>query len=116
MSASELNGSVSASELNGSVSASELNKSVSASELNGSVSASETSADVTAARPTLRVVRGDATPEEIAVLVALLGARSGGGPEPVTGRRPVSGWSAPGHSLRRQLAQGPGAWAASAWR
>ncbi|MCW2604140.1 MAG: hypothetical protein JWN61_2275 [Pseudonocardiales bacterium] len=69
-----------------------------------------------AVQPTLRVVRGDATPEEIAVLVALLGARSGGGEGPASRPRAVMDWSAPRHLLRTPLQQGPGAWAASAWR
>ena len=67
-------------------------------------------------KPTLRVVRGDATPEEIAVLVALLGARSGGDAPAPARPRPTSGWSSPRQSLRRALPQGAGAWAVSAWR
>jgi hypothetical protein len=65
-------------------------------------------------RPTLRVVRGDATPEEIAALVAVLGARSGGIEKRPAAPRPVAGWATP--QLRTPLRQGPGAWAASAWR
>jgi hypothetical protein len=64
--------------------------------------------------PTFRVVRGDATPEEIAVLVAVLSARSGGC-EAAAAPPPVSAWAAPGRLIRKPLRQGPGAWAASAW-
>ena len=62
-------------------------------------------------RPLLRVVRGDATPEELAALVAVLAARSGGAaPEPPA---PPSAWSRP--QPRRPLpAAGPGAWRAAA--
>jgi len=64
-------------------------------------------------QPLLRVVRGDATPEEIAALVAVLvthaaGARAG---KPV---RSVPGlWSDRSRQLRRPLVPGPGAWRGS---
>jgi hypothetical protein len=60
--------------------------------------------------PVLRVVRGDATPAEIAVLVAVLAAREqGGGDAPAPTR---SAWADP--MLRRPLVPGPGAWRRSA--
>jgi hypothetical protein len=65
-------------------------------------------------RPLLRVVRGDATPEEIAALVAVLLARSAdaGAPGPV---RSVPGfWSDRSRLLRRPLSPAPGAWRRSA--
>jgi hypothetical protein len=60
---------------------------------------------------TLRIVRGDATPEEVAALVAVLAARSGA---PAEDEAPVrSPWAAP--QVRRPLPQpGPGAWRAAA--
>jgi hypothetical protein len=62
-------------------------------------------------RPVLTLVRGNATPEELAAVVALLAARSGGAaeeaPAPVRSR-----WGAP--QLRGPLPHGPGAWQASA--
>jgi hypothetical protein len=60
--------------------------------------------------PVLRLVRGTATAEELAAVVALLAARSGGGDE---NEAPVqrSLWSAP--QLRGSFAAGPGAWRAS---
>ena len=65
------------------------------------------------ARPSLRVVRGDATPEEIAALVAVLAAR--GGDEASSQPRSVKNeWSDRSRLLRRPLSPGPGAWRASA--
>lgn len=63
-------------------------------------------------RPALRVVRGDATPEELAALVAVLSAASGGEPEPP---RPPSRWTSRPHGPRGPLHPGPGAWRASAF-
>lgn len=61
----------------------------------------------------LRVVRGDATPEELAAVVALLTARSAAtvaAEEPA----PPSMWARP--QLRRPMPPpGPGAWVASGW-
>jgi len=65
------------------------------------------------ARPLLRVVRGDATAEEIAALVAVLAARSGG-EAPAPPRSVKNTWSDRSRALRRPLATGPGAWRASA--
>ena len=60
------------------------------------------------ARPLLRVVKGDPTPEELAALIAVVAARSGGGaPAPETVR---SAWSRPGFNLRRPLPVGLSAW------
>ena len=63
--------------------------------------------------PPLRLVRGDATPEEVAAVVAVLSAASLGAPQP-TPRHTSSRWSSPGRALR-PLSPGPGAWRASAW-
>jgi hypothetical protein len=60
------------------------------------------------ARPVLRIVRGDATPEELAALVAVLSARSGGAapaPEPVR-----SAWGRPGSGMHGHLTTHVGAW------
>jgi hypothetical protein len=56
----------------------------------------------------LQVVRGDATPEEIAALVAVLTRR---GSVEATAPLPRSLWSRP--VLRTALHPGPGAWRAS---
>ena len=73
--------------------------------------------DRRAGEPTLRVVRGDATPEEIAALVAVLIARSGRGEGPARRPRPPArgAWSDRSRQLRRPLHPGPGAWRRSAW-
>jgi Acyl-CoA carboxylase epsilon subunit len=73
--------------------------------------------DRPAADPGLRVVRGNATPEEIAALAAVLTARSGSAAGaarlPV---RPAGGaWSDRSRQLRRPLHPGPGAWRRSGW-
>jgi acyl-CoA carboxylase epsilon subunit len=68
--------------------------------------------DQPAGRPLLRVVRGDATPEEIAALVAVLAAR-GGAEAPGQPRSVKNAWSDRSRLLRRPLATGPGAWRAS---
>jgi hypothetical protein len=64
----------------------------------------------TSARPLLRIVRGHPTPEELAALLAVVGARSGGAEPAETDRR--SPWATP--VPRRPLSPGPGAWRASA--
>jgi hypothetical protein len=72
--------------------------------------------DRPAGEPALRVVRGDATPEEIAALVAVLMARSG--PAAGAARRPGrptrGAWSDRSRQLRRPLHPGPGTWRRSA--
>lgn len=65
--------------------------------------------------PVLRVVRGDATPEEIAAVIAVVTAANArttaSAAEPA---RHVSAWSDPARRIRRPLPHGPGAWRASA--
>jgi hypothetical protein len=61
--------------------------------------------------PVLRVVRGDATAEEIAALVAVLLSRAGDEVGPATAR---SAWADRSRQLRRPLHPGPGAWRRSA--
>ncbi|WP_106403502.1 acyl-CoA carboxylase subunit epsilon [Actinocorallia populi] len=63
-------------------------------------------------RPFLQVVKGDATPEEIAALIAVVSARSAGAPA-APARRP-SAWTDRSRLVRRPLRPGPGAWRASA--
>jgi hypothetical protein len=62
--------------------------------------------------PILRVVNPDATPEEVAALVAVfaaLGSADGESP-----RRRTPEWSAPHRAVRRTHASGPGGWRSSA--
>lgn len=62
----------------------------------------------------LRVIRGDATPEELAAVIALLASRSGSGAAPEDPPAP-SLWARP--QLRAPLPPpGQGAWVASGWR
>jgi hypothetical protein len=61
-------------------------------------------------RPLLRVVRGDATPEEIAALVAVLVGRSAGDEAPGPPRSVHGFWSDRAGQLRRPLHPSPGAW------
>jgi acyl-CoA carboxylase epsilon subunit len=65
------------------------------------------------APPPLRLVRGDATPEEIAALVAVLSAASAAGDAAPT--RPRSQWASRQRAVRQPLAPGRGAWRASAF-
>ena len=61
--------------------------------------------------PLLRIVNADATPEEIAALVAvfsMLGETTGG-----TAPRRTPEWSQPARRVRTPLAHGPGGWRAS---
>jgi Acyl-CoA carboxylase epsilon subunit len=75
------------------------------------VSEQEETASPGPARPALRIVKGDPTPEEIAALVAVL-ARMGSGaaPEPPPRR---SEWASHHRRMRSVLNPGPGAWRAS---
>jgi hypothetical protein len=61
--------------------------------------------------PVLRVVRGDATPEEVAALVAVVASL--GAPQ-APARAPRPEWNAPRRLVRRPLHPGPGGWRASA--
>lgn len=63
--------------------------------------------------PPLRLVRGDATPEEVAALIAVLSA-AGGEDDPDETPRARSRWASRESAVRRPLAPGPGAWRASA--
>jgi hypothetical protein len=63
-------------------------------------------------QPTLKVVRGDATAEEIAVLIAIVTAVGSGDEQPPA--RPVTGrWSDPAHAMRKPWTAGPGGWRAA---
>lgn len=63
-------------------------------------------------RPVLRVVRGDATAEEIAAITALLAAAGGGGAQEEAPAG-MSLWRQQGR-LRHMPAPGPSSWRASA--
>ncbi len=61
-------------------------------------------------QPLLRVVRGDATPEEVAALVAVLAAVGG---TPPASPRPRSEWAAHHRKVRSHHPHGPGGWRSS---
>jgi hypothetical protein len=64
--------------------------------------------------PELRIIRGDASPEELAAVVAVLAAAGSAAPEEPSPSVP-SVWGAP--QLRRPLPPpGPGAWVTSGLR
>jgi hypothetical protein len=61
--------------------------------------------------PVLRVINPDATPEEIAALVAVFSALgSAGGDAP---KRPRPSWNNPARGVRQTHRSGAGAWRAS---
>ncbi|MFI6596297.1 acyl-CoA carboxylase subunit epsilon [Nonomuraea sp. NPDC050536] len=60
----------------------------------------------------LRIVRGDATPEEIAALVAVLATRDTDQPRPAV--RKTETWRNPARGMRKPLAPGKTAWRNSA--
>ncbi|WP_345557590.1 acyl-CoA carboxylase subunit epsilon [Nonomuraea rosea] len=63
----------------------------------------------------LRIVRGDATPEEIAALVAVLAARGSSRAEPETPRTPRrQTWRNPARGMRNPVVPGKSAWRMSA--
>jgi hypothetical protein len=65
-------------------------------------------------RPVLRLVRGDATAEEIAALLAVISAGTGGS-ETATKPTVTSAWTDRATLMPRPSAAGPGGWRASAW-
>ena len=67
--------------------------------------------DETPARPLLQVVNPDATPEEVAAIVAVLSALGGGSPAP---RRARPTWNHPARLVRQPVAPGHGGWRSSA--
>ena len=71
-----------------------------------------TEAERESRKPILRVVKGDATAEEVAALVAVVAALGRGGAAPPRHRTPE--WSAHHRKVRRTLPHGPGGWRSSA--
>lgn len=69
----------------------------------------------------VRLVRGDASPEELAALVAILATARGDvapdltdGHPAASGRSPQAQWSSPRRMTRTTHTHGPGGWRASA--
>jgi hypothetical protein len=61
-------------------------------------------------RPILRIVKGDATPEEVAALVAVIASMGGG---EAAKPKPRSTWADPARRMRSVHRHGPGEWRAS---
>jgi hypothetical protein len=80
-----------------------------ASQAQGSGGPHGVTADGPAGSPAIRV-RGPATPEDVAALIAVLAAAGGAEPAP---ERPTSTWASHAAALRRPIAHGPGAWRSS---
>ncbi|GAA4693170.1 acyl-CoA carboxylase subunit epsilon [Nocardioides conyzicola] len=69
-----------------------------------------TTAETSPTPPALRIINADATPEEVAAIVAVFSAlQSAPAPEP----RRTPEWSAPHRTMRRTLPHGPGGWRSS---
>jgi hypothetical protein len=64
-------------------------------------------------RPPLFLIKGDASPEEVAALTAVLQGLAAAGATPPPAR-PRSEWASPHRKVRTPLAPGPGGWRASA--
>jgi hypothetical protein len=64
--------------------------------------------------PTLRILRGNPSDDEIAAVVVVLTAASGSAEPRVNADNPVSAWADPAQRLRQPPRPGPGAWQASA--
>lgn len=62
-------------------------------------------------QPLLRVVSGDPTPEELAIVIALVSARAGAS-KPTEPKR-LSLWASKGRQTRPSLGAGFGSWRAS---
>jgi Acyl-CoA carboxylase epsilon subunit len=69
---------------------------------------------VTDSGPVLRVIRGDATPEEVAAVVAALLARAAASDAPPPARPAPSAWADRARLLRRPVHAAPDAWRRSA--
>jgi len=64
--------------------------------------------------PALRVVSGQATAEELAAVVVVLGAASARAQDGPAAAPRRSQWAAPSRLVRAPIVAGPGAWRASA--
>jgi len=62
-------------------------------------------------QPLLKVITPDATPEEVAAIVAVFAAMGGDAAAP---EKPRSEWASPARRMRQPLAHYRGAWQASA--
>ena len=75
---------------------------------------SEDSEQPSSARPALRIVSGDPTPEELAAVTVVLTALSRAAAQPEQ-TSPAGGWSDLSLRIPRMPAPGPGAWRHATW-
>lgn len=76
---------------------------------------SDDQTDTPVAKPILRVVRGDLTPEELAALVAVVSVRNAAAANAIAAPpKARSEWGHPARMARTPLRIGPGAWRQSA--
>lgn len=75
------------------------------------------SAETPVAKPVLRVVKGDLTPEELAALVAVIAARNAAAAHAASRTKvaPRSQWGHPARVARTPHRFGPGQWRSSAF-
>lgn len=75
------------------------------------------SVDTPPAKPVLRVVKGDLTPEELAALVSVVAARNAAAAHAAArvAKRPRSEWGHPARLVRTPHRFGPDQWRRSAW-
>ena len=67
-------------------------------------------------RPALRVISGSQTPEELAVVTALVAAAANAVDDEPPAPRDLRGtWSDPARGLRRPPRPGPNSWRSSGW-
>ena len=69
--------------------------------------------DIAAKPPLFTIVRGDAQPEEVAALVAIVAALAGRQNSEEIAATGTGGWRDRAHSMRGELRPGPDAWRAS---
>ncbi|MGC5013635.1 acyl-CoA carboxylase subunit epsilon [Streptosporangium sp. DT93] len=62
----------------------------------------------------LKIIKGDATPEEIAAVTVALAAQAGRSMSTSESAQAPKSWSNPAHRMRKQLPGGQGAWRSSA--
>lgn len=75
------------------------------------MTAEQPAADEQPQQPLLQVLTPDATPEQVAAIVAVFSAMAGGESAP---ERPKSQWAAPARRMRTPLLPGRDGWRASA--
>ena len=79
----------------------------------GGTERAETTEATEAPRPPLFAIKGDASPEEVAALVAVLQGIAASNAGGTAAGPPPSRWASPRRAVRRPLSAGPGGWQTS---